>query len=55
MKDRSQYVIDGSIEEIKAAGLWQAFNNFEEFRRAINRWVIKPYVPFVDIDPSNPN
>jgi hypothetical protein len=54
VKDRSQYVIDGPIE-IKAAGLWQAFNNFGEFRRAINRWVTKPYVPFVDIDPPNPN
>jgi hypothetical protein len=55
VKDRSQYMIDGPTEEIKAAGLWKAFNDFGEFRRAINNWVTKPYVPFVDIDPSNPN
>jgi hypothetical protein len=35
-KDRSQYLMDGSdIEEIKAAGLWKAFDDLEELRKAV--------------------
>jgi hypothetical protein len=39
-KDRSQYLIDGSnIEEIKAAGLWKAFGDLQEFRRIVSEWI----------------
>ena len=40
-KDRSQYQIDGSnIEEIKNAGLWRAFDDLEDFRRAVGNWIV---------------
>jgi hypothetical protein len=43
VKDRSQYMIDGlSIKEVKAAGLWRAFNDLHEFQRAIVNWATKP-------------
>jgi hypothetical protein len=35
VKDRSEYFVDGPIEEIKTAGLLRAFTSFEEFRHAI--------------------
>jgi hypothetical protein len=39
VKDRSQYMIEGSpTPEIKAAGLWKAFDSFEEFRRELIEW-----------------
>jgi hypothetical protein len=39
-KDRYQYLIEGSPEKkIKAAGLWRAFNNYEDFRHAVIKWL----------------
>jgi hypothetical protein len=39
-KDRSQYLMDGSdIEEIKAAGLWKAFDDLEELLKAVSKWI----------------
>jgi hypothetical protein len=36
VKDRSQYMISGSQEEeIKAAGLWKAFDDFGEFSQSV--------------------
>jgi hypothetical protein len=37
-RDRSQYMVDGPIEEIKAAGLFKAFNDLEEFKQAVIKW-----------------
>jgi hypothetical protein len=43
VKDRSQYMVHGpSKEEQEAAGLWIAFNSFEEFRQAVVKWAAKP-------------
>jgi hypothetical protein len=43
VEDRSQYMFDGPpAEELKAAGLWKAFDDFEEFRQAVMRWVTPP-------------
>jgi hypothetical protein len=43
VKDRSQYMFDGPpAEELKAAGLWKAFDDFEEFRQAVIQWVNPP-------------
>jgi hypothetical protein len=40
VKDRSQYMIDGSeLDELKAAGLFQAFDGLKEFRTAIINWL----------------
>jgi hypothetical protein len=47
LKDRSQYLIQGSnLREIKSAGLWKAFNDLNEFRRAVVGWAAttKPQV-----------
>ena len=39
LKDRSQYMVDGlPTEELKAAGLWRAFNTLNEFQMAVTRW-----------------
>jgi hypothetical protein len=44
VKDRSQYMFDGPrTEELKAAGLWKAFDDFEEFRQAVILWVNQPH------------
>jgi hypothetical protein len=54
VKDRSQYMIDGPpSEEIKAAGLWRAFDDLEEFRRAIIKWATNADVSIGDTGPSN--
>ena len=40
VRDRSRYLMDGShIQEIKAAGLWRAFDDLEEFSRAVGKWI----------------
>ena len=40
VKDRSQYMIDGSeLHELKAAGLFRAFGGLQEFRNAIMNWL----------------
>jgi len=39
VKDRSQYMVGGPpTEAIKAAGLWRAFDDLEEFRSALVKW-----------------
>jgi hypothetical protein len=39
IKDRSQYMVDRvTVEVLKAAGLWKAFNDLEEFQAAVTRW-----------------
>ena len=39
VKDRSQYMIAGPpTPEIKAAGLWKAFDDLQEFREVLIRW-----------------
>jgi hypothetical protein len=41
VKDRSQFFIEGpAVEELKAAGLWGAFEDFAEFQQVIVNWVI---------------
>jgi NDP-sugar pyrophosphorylase family protein len=41
VKDRSQFMLSGPLtQELRNAGLWQAFDSFEEFRGAITRWAI---------------
>jgi hypothetical protein len=39
VKDRSQYFVEGTAEKLKTAGLWRAFNEVEEFQRAVIAWV----------------
>jgi|SRR5271156_4442983 len=39
VKDRSQYMVrEVPIEILKAAGLWRAFDDLEEFQAAVVRW-----------------
>jgi hypothetical protein len=39
MKDRSQYMFEGpTIKELQAAGLWRAFDDLDEFCRAVIHW-----------------
>jgi hypothetical protein len=39
VKDRSQYMFDGpTIKGLQAAGLWEAFNDLDVFRRAVIHW-----------------
>lgn len=40
VKDRSQYMILEPFPEIKAAGLWRAFDDLEEFRAAVLNWAM---------------
>jgi hypothetical protein len=35
LKDRSQFIIDGPFEELKAAGLFKAFDALGAFRQAV--------------------
>lgn len=45
VKDRSKYMIDGPPKsELQPAGLWRAFDDFEEFRQAVAKWATKPDV-----------
>jgi hypothetical protein len=45
VKDRSQYMITRqSPPELNAAGLWRAFDNLQEFRHLLIRW-IKTQIP----------
>ena len=54
VKDRSQYLIDGShMEEIKAAGLWRVFDDLEEFWRAVSKWITHLDVSFGERGPLN--
>jgi hypothetical protein len=40
-KDRSQYMVDGqSTEDLKAAGLWRAFDDRYEFQCCVLRWSV---------------
>ena len=38
VKDRSPYMVSGPQQEVKAAGLWRAFDNLEEFVGAFLHW-----------------
>jgi dipeptidase len=39
VKDRSQYIFDGPpVEEIKAAGLWKAFDDLHEFQQSVSKF-----------------
>ena len=40
VKDRSQFMVGPSTEEMKDAGLWRAFGSFEEFHAAIRNFAI---------------
>jgi hypothetical protein len=43
VKDRSQYMIFGSQEEeIKAAGLFRAFDDLHEFRQSVSQFINNP-------------
>ena len=54
IKDKSQYMIDGpSSDEMKAAGLWKAFDDLEEFRHAVAKWAINPDVSIGNTNSSN--
>jgi hypothetical protein len=39
VKDRSQYFVEGTADELKVAGLRKAFNVVEEFQQAVIAWV----------------
>ena len=40
-KDRSQYVVNGpSIDELKSAGLWKAFDSWDELCPLLERWAL---------------
>jgi hypothetical protein len=42
VKDRSQYMIAGPpTEDLREAGLWTAFDSFEEFRRTFSAWALE--------------
>lgn len=39
VKERAQFQISGPpIEELKANGLWRAFDDYAEFQRAVLSW-----------------
>ncbi len=39
VKDRAQFYVSGPpIEELKAKGLWRAFDDYAEFQRAVVNW-----------------
>ena len=38
MKDRSQFMVDGPTDEIRAAGLFKAFEDMGIFREAVVVW-----------------
>jgi hypothetical protein len=38
-RDRSQYILDGSDERIRALGLFRAFDSVDEFRMAVIAYV----------------
>jgi len=38
VKDRSQFIVDAPINELKAAGLFKAFDGFNTFREAVVAW-----------------
>ena len=38
VKDRSQFMVDGPIDELKAAGLFKAFDSLNSFREAVVAW-----------------
>lgn len=42
VKDHSQYFICGPTEELKLAGLWKPFQELEELRRLVVKWVTEP-------------
>jgi hypothetical protein len=45
VKDRSQYFVRGPVDEIKAAGLFRAFNSLQDFRQAITNWATNRQIP----------
>lgn len=49
VKDRSQYMVSNvSREALKAAGLWKAFSDWQEFKAAVLKWAEgskQPYPP----------
>jgi len=52
VKDRSQYMIDGPpTEEIKAAGLWRAFESLDKFRQVVIKWAGYPIISSGGADP----
>lgn len=42
VKDRSQFMVDAPIEELKAAGLFKAFDELGTFRQAVVAWATRP-------------
>src|SRR5688500_15215969 len=42
LKDRSQYMIEGPGEQLKAAGLCKVFEDVADFRRAVVAWATEP-------------
>lgn len=42
VKDRSQFMIDGPANELRAAGLWKAFDRLSTFREAVVAWAASP-------------
>ena len=38
VKDRSQFMVDGPTEELRAVGLFRAFDNVTSFRQAVVGW-----------------
>lgn len=35
IRDRSQYLVDGDIEQLKGLGLWRAYNSPSEYAAAV--------------------
>jgi hypothetical protein len=51
VKERSQYMIAGlPIQQIKAAGLWKAFDDFQEFRHVLIKWANDPDVSIGEVN-----
>jgi hypothetical protein len=39
VKDRSQYMLEGDRHDLEPFGLWRAFDNREEFAKALFSWL----------------
>ena len=42
-RDRSQFIVDGPVEELKSAGLFKAFDEWPEFQQAVIAWAGRPW------------
>lgn len=43
IKDRSQFRVDGSVEELKTAGLFKIFDGVRTFGEAVVAWAARPW------------